>query len=68
MAEFWGNLISDVQLQNPELGQEILIRARVVTLEEDTIEITSMGKPKRVIAGMNKVRLMPLEISDVGAP
>lgn len=62
MAEFWGNLTADVHLDGVELGQEFFIRARVVTLEEETIDITSMGREPRVVGGMNRAKLMPLGV------
>ena len=64
MTEFWGNLTADVRLEDVELGQEILIRARVVTLEEETIDVRSLGGEPRVVQGFCRAKLMPLDVSN----
>lgn len=66
MTEFWGNLTTDVRLEDVELGQEILIRARVVTLEEETIDVRRLGGEPQVVQGFCRAKLMPLDVHNTG--
>lgn len=49
-------------MESAELGAEYLIRVRVVEVSEETLTVTSVEHPPKVIAGRRRAKLLPLAV------